>query len=158
MLERIRFRDIQVTKKTLENKMMLDVMQVDSRKWPTLTDLNTKVDENVVLPQTILNYGEYQKKLQNLAFYAEQGDHEAMQRLLDKEDVMDKKNVLLQPIFRDIKSAIRFMTNTEEHKLIKEYIDNRNTLILQYGGATDSQRCQEGLKLLEQEYAKLLKR
>jgi hypothetical protein len=71
---------------------------------------------------------------------------------------MDKKNVLLQPIFRDIKSAIRFMTNTEEHKLIKEYIDNRNTLILQYGGATDSQRCQEGLKLLEQEYAKLLKR
>ncbi len=51
--------------------MMLDVMQIDSRKWPTLADLNTKVNENVVLPQTILNYGEYQKKLQNLAFYAE---------------------------------------------------------------------------------------
>jgi hypothetical protein len=100
--------------------MMLDVMQVDSRKWPTLADLNTKVDENVVLPQTILNYGEYQKKLQNLAFYAEQGDHESMQKLLDKDDVMEKKNVLLQPIFRDIKSAIRHMTNTDEYKLIKE--------------------------------------
>lgn len=158
LLERMRFRDIKDTKKALENKMMLDVMQVDSRKWPTLVDLNTKVDENVVLPQTILNYGEYQKKLQNLAFYAEQGDHESMQKLLDKEDVMEKKNVLLQPIFRDIKSAIRFMTNTEEYKLIKEYIDNRNTLIQQYGGSTDSQRCQDGLKLLEQEYAKLLKR
>ena len=129
LLERMRIRDINDTKKAIENKMMLDVMQIDSRKWPTLSDLNTKVDENVVLPSTILNYGEYQKKLQNLAFYAEQGDHESMQKLLDKEEVMEKKNVLMQPIFRDIKSAIRFMTNTEEHKLLKEYIDNRNTII-----------------------------
>ena len=57
---------------------MLDVMQIDSKKWPTLGDLNEKINENVVLPQTILNYEEYQKKLQNLAFYAEQGDHESM--------------------------------------------------------------------------------
>ena len=63
MLERMRIRDIKDTKKAIENKMMLDVMQIDSRKWPTLSDLNTKVDENVVLPSTILNYGEYQKKL-----------------------------------------------------------------------------------------------
>jgi hypothetical protein len=52
-----------------------------------------------------------------------------MQKLLDKDDIMEKKNVLLQPLFRDIKSAIRFMTNTEEYKLLKEYVDNRNTLI-----------------------------
>jgi hypothetical protein len=52
-----------------------------------------------------------------------------MQKLLDKEEVMEKKNVFLQPIFRDIKSAIRFMTNTEEYKLIKEYLDHRNTLL-----------------------------
>jgi hypothetical protein len=63
LLERMRIRDIKDTKKAIENKMMLDVMQIDSRKWPTLSDLNTKVDENVVLPSTILNYGEYQKKL-----------------------------------------------------------------------------------------------
>lgn len=50
LLERMRFRDIKDTKKNLENRMMLDVMEIDSRKWPTLSDLNTKVDENVVLP------------------------------------------------------------------------------------------------------------
>lgn len=71
---------------------------------------------------------------------------------------MEKKNVLLQPMFRDIKSAIRHMTYTEEYKLMKEYIDNRSLLIKQYGGTTQSARCQEGLKLLEQEYAKLLRR
>jgi len=34
-------------------------------------------------------------KLQRLAFYAEQGDNEAMQKLLDNEDVIAKKNTFL---------------------------------------------------------------
>ena len=39
---------------------MLDMMQTDSKKWPTLADINKKIDENVILPQTILNYSDYQ--------------------------------------------------------------------------------------------------
>ena len=158
LLHKMRVCDMNETKRAMDNKLMLDVMQVDSRKWPTLANLNEKVDENVVLPQTILNYGEYQQKLQNLAFYAEQGDHESMQRLLDKEDVMEKKNALLQPLFRDLKSAIRHMTYTEEYKTIKEYLDNRALLLQQYGGDASSARCQEGLKMLEREYARLLRK
>ena len=126
----MRKKDLLDTRKAMENRIMLETMQIDSKKWPTIFDLNTKIDENVVIPQTILNYGEYQSKLQNLAFYAEQGDHEAMQKILNKEGVMDKKNLLLQPIFRDLKSMIKHMTYTEEYQLLKEYIDNR-TLILQ---------------------------
>lgn len=129
LLEKMRRRDLKETKRAMDNRIMLDVMEVDSRKWPTLTNLNERVDENVVLPQTILNYGEYQQKLQNLAFYAEQGDHESMQKLLDKEEVMEQKNTLLQPIFRDLKSAIKYMTYTDEFKILKEYVDNRNHLI-----------------------------
>jgi len=125
----MRFKDLKDTKKAMENKLMLDVMQIDSKKWPTLSDLNSKIDENVILPQTIMNYGEYQQKLQNLAFYAEQGDHEAMQKLLDKEGVMEKKNLLLQPLFRDLKSIIKHMTFTEEYKLLREYIENRNIIL-----------------------------
>ena len=53
-------------------------MQADSARWPTLADINQKIDANVVLPSTILNSDEYYNKLQNLAFYAEQGDHEGM--------------------------------------------------------------------------------
>jgi hypothetical protein len=63
LLHKMRVRDLNETKRAMDNRLMLDVMQVDSRKWPTLGDLNQKVDENVVLPQTILNYGEYQQKL-----------------------------------------------------------------------------------------------
>ena len=71
---------------------------------------------------------------------------------------MEKKNVLLQPLFRDLKSAIRHMTYTDEYKLIKEYLDNRTILLAQYGNQPESERCQEGLRLLEREYSKLLKR
>jgi len=111
---------------------MLDVMEIDSKKWPTLLDLNQKINENVVLPQTILNYSEYYEKLQNLAFYSEQGDHEAMQKLLDKEDIMEKKNLMLQPLFRDLKSMIHHMSMTEEYKIIKEYVDSRDLILKNY--------------------------
>ena len=77
-MERIRRRDIEQTKKKIQNRIMLDVMQADSARWPTLADINQKIDANVVLPSTILNSDEYYNKLQNLAFYAEQGDHEGM--------------------------------------------------------------------------------
>ena len=63
LLERMRLKDLRQAKLNMDNRLMLDVMQVDSRKWPTLADLNEKVNDNVVLPQTILNYGEYQQKL-----------------------------------------------------------------------------------------------
>ena len=62
-MHKMRVKDMKDTKRAMENRIMLDVMEIDSRKWPTLSTVNEKVDENVVLPQTILNYGEYQRKL-----------------------------------------------------------------------------------------------
>ena len=72
-----------------------------------------------------------------------------MQKLLDKEEVIEKKNVLLQPIFRDFKSCIKHMTYTDEYKLLQEYLDNRTLILRQFGSQHSSSRCQEGLRLLE---------
>jgi len=55
-----------------------------------------------------------------------------MQKLLDKEDIMEKKNLLLQPIFRDLKSMIKHMTYTDEFKLMKEFMDGRNQILANY--------------------------
>lgn len=55
-----------------------------------------------------------------------------MQKLLDKEDVMEKKNLLLQPLFRDLKSMIKHMSLTEEYKLLKEYMDSRQLILQNY--------------------------
>jgi hypothetical protein len=49
----------------------------------------------VIIPQTILNHQEYQAKLQRLAMFADQGDNKKMQQILDNEQVIDQKNVLL---------------------------------------------------------------
>jgi predicted nuclease with TOPRIM domain len=69
---------------------------------------------------------------------------------------MEKKNALLQPIFRDLKSAIRFMTFTDEYKAIKDFLDNRTLLLQEFGGQSDSAACKEALGLLEREYARLI--
>lgn len=46
----MRKKDLEEAKQAMENKLMLETMTVDSRKWPTVFDLNQKIDENVVLP------------------------------------------------------------------------------------------------------------
>jgi tyrosyl-tRNA synthetase len=63
-----------------------------------------RVDTSKIIPQTILNNQEYHDKLQQLAMYADMGDHKRMQQVLDNKKVMERKNLLLQPIFRDLKS------------------------------------------------------
>ena len=57
--------------------------------------------------------------------FADMGDHDAMQAVLDNQLVFEKKNQLLQPIFRDIKSQIRHMSFTPEYELMREYLTKR---------------------------------
>ena len=92
LLNTMRDKDIEDGKRRLENKYKLDAMQIDSRRWPKIDDLDNSISTNIILQQTILNYQEYQVKLQRLAFFAESGDHEAMQNLLDNKEIMKKKN------------------------------------------------------------------
>lgn len=55
----MRKKDLNNTKRAMENRLMLKAMEIDSKRWPTIFDVNKKIDENVVMPQTIMNFGEY---------------------------------------------------------------------------------------------------
>lgn len=68
---------------------------------------------------------------------------------------MEKKNLLLQPIFRDLKSIIKHMTYTEEYKIMKEYMDNRALILKNLDPASETGKL--AVKELELQYAKLLK-
>ena len=108
---------------------MLDAMNIEQeRYWPTLGSLEQKIDADVVIPQTILDFGEYQMKLQKLAMLAEQGKNKEMQDVLDNRQQYDLKNRLLQPVFRDIKSQIRHMSYNPEFELMREYLIKRTQL------------------------------
>jgi hypothetical protein len=63
ILSTMRDQDIQEGKRRLENKYMLDAMTLESKRWPQLDDLDNSIETNVILPQTILNYDEYQQKI-----------------------------------------------------------------------------------------------
>lgn len=104
-------------------------MTIDSRRWPKLENIENNIAANVILPQTILNYSEYQLKLQRLAFHAEQGDHDAMQKILDKNDSISKKNSFLQPLYRDLKTTVKHMSFSEEYKLMRQYLRNRALIL-----------------------------
>ena len=136
---------------------MLDMMQIQStRFWPTLANLDSKIDVDVIIPQTVLNNVEYQNKLQRLAMYSEQGDHRAMQSVLDNGAIMTKKNLLLQPLFRDLKSQIRHMSYTNEFSLIQEYLTQRKELEKAMVGE-GADKTAEVVRQLENSYADLLR-
>jgi hypothetical protein len=59
---------------------------------------------------------------------------------------MEKKNLMLQPLFRDLKSMIKHMSMTEEYKMLKEYVDCRNLILKNY--PEDCQKGKEGLEKL----------
>jgi len=56
LLSTMRYKDIEDGKRRLENKYKLDAMQIDSRRWPKIDDLDNSISTNIILPQTILNY------------------------------------------------------------------------------------------------------
>jgi hypothetical protein len=89
-MEKMRQKDIKRSREKMDRKIMLDGLQIEAvRHWPTLANLHYKINADVVLPQTILNFGEYQAKLQKLAMYSEQADHKAMQDILDNTEVIE---------------------------------------------------------------------
>ena len=136
---------------------MLNAMEIEqNRFWPSLSTLDTKIDSDVVIPQTVLNFGEYQAKLQKLAILYEQGKDKEMQSLLDNQQQIDRKNKLLQPIFREIKGLIRHMSFNPEFELMREYISKRKQFdkTLQ-GTKSPEERAQIMLKLKKM-YAAIL--
>ena len=68
---------------------------------------------------------------------------------------MQKKNQFLQPIYRDLKSTIKHMTNTDEYKLMKDYVKNRNLILNSI--PAESKKALDGLNQLKNEYAKFIK-
>ena len=78
-LETMRMADIKNMRTNIGNKLMLDGLEMEAAKnWPTMANLTSKIEADVIVPQTVLNFSEYSQKLQRLAMFAEMGDHEAM--------------------------------------------------------------------------------
>ena len=156
-LESMRQQDIRNMRTSIGNRLMLDGLEMEAAKhWPSLTNLQERIDADVIIPQTVLNYQEYQNKLQRLAVYAELGDHTAMQSVLDNQLVLEKKNRLLQPIFRDLKSQIRHMSYTPEYEVMRDYLTQRRQIESSVKGQASEAWRTKSLTQLRELYAMLL--
>ena len=101
--ERDKWRAVKEMKKLRERQMYLQAIHID-HEAPTP-------------PPAVLDHEQYFERLQNLALLAEKGQYEEMEKVLKNQEIVDEKNMYLQPIFRNIKKAIRFITKTEEAEL-----------------------------------------
>lgn len=79
-----------------------------------------------------------------------------MQSVLDNDAIMAKKNLLLQPLFRDLKSQIRHMSYTNEFALIQEYLTQRKELEKAMVGR-GPEKTARVVRQLENSYADLLR-
>lgn len=70
--------------------------------------------------------------------------------------MIEKKNHLLQPIFRDIKSLIRHMTHTPEYELMQDYIYKRDQILNSPEGKLNEAKTQAKVEQLRELYGALL--
>ena len=157
LLKTMQLKDIANITKNISNSIMLDALELEQEKrWPKLGNLDKKIDLDLIFPQNVLNFSEYQAKIQKLALLAEAGDTDGMQALLDNKSIIDKKNKLLQPIFRDVKSQIKHMTHTPEFELMREYLSMREQIVTSGEGAGDNTATARKLNKLRAYYGVLL--
>lgn len=72
-------------------------------------------------PPTVIDNGMYYERLQNLAFLSEQGRYDDVEKVLKNEETIDEKNIYLQPLYRQLKAWIRYISKTEEAEIKRKY-------------------------------------
>ena len=87
---------------------------------------------------------------------AEQGKNKEMQAVLDNQQTAERKNKMLQPIFREIKSQIRHMSFNPEFELMREYLHKRTQLERAISGTKSSEERKVILAGLKKMYAAIL--
>jgi hypothetical protein len=72
-------------------------------------------------PPTVIDNGMYYERLQNLAFLSEQGRYDDVEKVLKNQEIVDEKNIYLQPLYRQLKAWIRYISKTEEAEIKRKY-------------------------------------
>ena len=71
----MRLKDIENMRRNISNQIKLDALEMEQEKrWPKLGNLDNTIDLDYIFPQHVLNFTEYQQKLQKLALLADTGD------------------------------------------------------------------------------------
>ncbi|CAI2361986.1 unnamed protein product [Moneuplotes crassus] len=105
----------------------------EKNKWHRIKDMQKlrerqmylqalKIDTSAPVPSpTIVDFTHYYERLQNLAMLTIHGNYSEAEKLLRNEETVEEKNIYLQPLYRNLKKCIRFITKTEEAQITKKY-------------------------------------
>ena len=84
----------------------------------------------MVIPDFIYDQTSYYTKLQQQAVHYQNGEFDKLEVKLDDPKVNRQKNEILVPLYSEIVYLIRHMNETDENKIVSDFEDRKNQVLL----------------------------
>jgi len=98
---------------------MVKMMNLDSKDWFSLENIEEKMKAQVIIPDFIYDQTSYYIKLQEQASYLEQGNYEALEKSQDPSELIKFKNSKISPIYAQIVGVIKHIRTLRRIKCLK---------------------------------------
>ena len=108
----------------------VDRLNIESEDWITKDNYNEKITEELIIPEAIHSTS-YYEKLRQKSYLTELGAPQTRFDGYNNRSETRLRNSFLFPIFIEIKSAIKHLTWTEQHKLEHEFKTDKALLLLE---------------------------
>lgn len=100
---------------------IIQILKADEKNWFTKENLDTKVLNQVLIPDVVSSHSEYFETLQKTALLNEVGDLEGLEDVVFETKITKFRNSLLVPLYSRIKGLVKFLKSTPETQLLKDY-------------------------------------
>ena len=125
--------DLRAAKKAEKVEMIskwVDRLNVESENWITKENYHEKITEELIIPEAIHSTS-YYEKLRQKSYLSELGSPQTRFDGFNNRAETKLRNSFLFPIFIEIKSAVKHLTWTEQHKLEHEFKTDKALLLLE---------------------------
>ena len=131
--EKQRKADLRAQEKAQKVEMIsnwVDRLNIESENWITKDNFEEKINEELIIPEAIHSTS-YYEKLRQKSYLTELGSPQTRFDAYNNRGETRLRNSYLFPIFIEIKSAIKHLTWTEQHKLEHEFKTDKALLLLE---------------------------
>lgn len=107
---------------------MLKFLNLDSRTWYNLENIESKMKAEVLIPDFVWDQTNYYVKLQEQAIFYQKGDFDGLEEAMNDAEITRIKNARLMPMYAEIVGLVKHLTNNEETQLISEFHKGKNLI------------------------------
>jgi hypothetical protein len=114
-------------KDVLRKKELMDILNIESKKWITLDNYKERVTETLIIPEN-LDHSSYYTHLRDLSVIAGLEKIVPSAEDFNNRDETNAKNSLLVPAFSDVRSYIKRISYSPLQPLVEDYHASKSRL------------------------------